>query len=99
MKHAPPPRGQSGYGDFDEMMGVIGGAISPGPYLLGSRFSAADILWSIALSWTIQFGMVPPTQAIRAYIDRVEGSRPSFNDVRASDAALAAEHEKAASGS
>jgi hypothetical protein len=99
MKHAPAPRRRHGYGDFDAMTAVITAAISPGPHLLGPRFSAADILWSTALSWTTMCGLLPPTEAIRAYWERVEGPRPSFGSVRARDAMLAAEHEKAVSGS
>ena len=50
--------------------------LRPGPYLLGERFTAADILWASALRWTTGFGLVPDSPQITAYIERVT-SRPA----------------------
>ena len=53
-----------------------------GPYMLGDKFSAADVLWGTALSWTTMFKLVPELPEITAYINRWN-SRPSFAPVRA----------------
>lgn len=82
------------YGDFDTMLGAITGALRPGPYLLGDRFSAADILWATALRWTTGFGLVPAAPAITDYVERVT-ARPAFKTVQAAEDALSAELDKA----
>ncbi|MCJ2082118.1 glutathione S-transferase family protein [Methylobacterium sp. J-090] len=88
------PRAMSAYGDFDTVMATLLGALAKGPYLLGERFTAADVLWGTALGWTTSFKLVPEEPVIRAYIDRVNG-RPAAIKVAAEDAALAARHEAA----
>lgn len=90
-----PPRSMSAYGDFETVMTVINKQLAAGPYLLGERFSAADILWATALRWTTGFGLVPMTPEISAYIERV-GSRPAFASVAETDKQLLAIHEAAA---
>ena len=60
--------------------------------MLGERFTAADVLWGTALSWTTMFGVVPLVPEIKSYIDRVN-ARPAFMKVKASDAELVATHE------
>jgi glutathione S-transferase len=77
----------SPYGDFDTMLKTVEDQISKGPWILGNKFTAADILWGVALKWTTGFGLVPETPAIKAYVERVN-ALPSV--VRAS--AKGAEH-------
>jgi glutathione S-transferase len=90
-----PPKNMSPYGDFDSVMALINRQLASGPYLLGARFSAADILWATALRWTTGFGLVPMTPEIAAYIERV-GARPSVARVGETDKQLLAIHEAAA---
>jgi glutathione S-transferase len=94
MKREPAPASTSGYGDFDTMLGALVGAIRKGPYLLGERFSAADVLWGTALRWTTGFKLVPELPEIMAYVARV-CDRPAFVRMTASDAELAAAHAAA----
>lgn len=96
MKHQTPP-GMAPYGDFDAMLATLTARLAAGRYILGDRFSAADILWALAIDWTTGFGLVPRLPEIEAYRARV-GDRPSFARVTADDARWAAEH-KAAAGS
>jgi glutathione S-transferase len=44
FKRDPVATMASPYSDFDSMLGVIVDALREGPYLLGDRFSAADVL-------------------------------------------------------
>jgi len=53
------------------------------------RFSAADVLWGTALTWTTRFGLVPELPVIKAYMERVN-ARPAIARARAKDAELAA---------
>ena len=89
MKHEPTPASTCPYGDYDTMLGTLTQQLARGPYLLGERFSAADILWGTALSWTTDFELVPRLPEIMAYIARVN-TRPAAIRAIAKDAELAA---------
>lgn len=93
LKREPAPRSTSPYGDFDTMLGTLVGQLRNGPYLLGERFTAADILWGTALRWTTAFKLVPELPEIVSYVERI-AARPSVAKVAAKDAELAALHAK-----
>ena len=95
MKREPAPPAMCPYGDFDTMLKTLTDQLERGPYLLGDRFSAADLLWGTALTWMTMFALVPATPVVKAYTDRIN-ARPAVARVRARDAALAAEHAAAA---
>jgi glutathione S-transferase len=95
LKREPGPPRMMPYGDYDTVLQTIANQLRPGPYLLGDSFTAADILWGTALKWMTGFKVVPELPEIVAYVERV-CSRPEFARVSARDAALAAEHAKAA---
>jgi glutathione S-transferase len=90
MKREPAPRAQSPYADYETTVAAIEQALQPGPWLLGERFSAADVLWGNALRWVTGFGMVEATPAIADYIARVM-ARPAEPRALAADEVLAAE--------
>jgi glutathione S-transferase len=92
MKREPGTLAMSPYGTFEAMLETIVAQLRKGPWLLGERFSAADILYGTALGWMTKFGIVPALPEIMDYISRV-GARPSFAKVNALDAQYAAEHE------
>jgi glutathione S-transferase len=89
QKREPAPPSMCPYGDFDTMLGTLNQQLATGPYLLGERFTAADVLWGMALKWTVGFKLVPASPQIEAYIERVN-SRPAINRAAAKDADLAA---------
>lgn len=89
MKRNPAPAATSPYGDFDTMLGTVAGQLATGPYLLGERFTAADVLWGTALAWTTAFGLVPALPAIQRYIETVN-ARPPMMRAKARDTELAA---------
>ena len=91
LKHDPAPPSMCPYGDYDTMLKTLLDQLARGPYILGERFSAADVLWGTALTWMTGFKLLPELPAVMAYIGRVN-ARPSIAKVRASDAALAAAH-------
>ena len=92
MKREPAPPQMSSYGDFDTMMKTLADQLRPGPYLLGERLTAADVLWGTGLTWTMMFGLVPELPELVAYTKHLS-ARPSVARVKARDAALAAEQE------
>ena len=58
MNREPTPVTRSPYSDYDTMLAALQTQLAQGPYLLGERMTAADILWGIALSWTMMFGLM-----------------------------------------
>ena len=95
MKREAAAKSTSPYGDFDDMWSALTAQLAKGPYLLGERFSAADVLWASALNWTTMFGLVPETPVTRAYMDRVN-SRPAFQRAAAIEADLIAKQAASA---
>ena len=89
MKREPTPPMMCPYGDYDTMLATLTAQLRAGPYLLGERFSAADILWGSSLVWATMFKLVPELPEVMAYIDRV-GSRPAVRRAAEADATLAA---------
>lgn len=89
MKRDDAPPGMSPYGTFDGVIEALRGMLAPGPWVLGERFSAADVLWGAGFGWALQFGILPKLPEFEAYAARVAG-RPSFASMRAKDAELAA---------
>jgi glutathione S-transferase len=87
--HGPGTRAMSPYGDYDTVIDTLAAALDRGPYLLGERFSAADVLWGTALHWTMGFKLVPERPVFADYARRI-GERPATARARARDEELAA---------
>lgn len=84
-------RGMAGYGSLDDVVRVLESAVSPGPYLLGERFSTADVYLGSQITWGLAFGTMEKRPALEAYARRI-GSRPAAVRAKELDDALAAEH-------
>ena len=95
MKREPASAAMNPYGDFDTMLDTVTAQLRTGPWMLGERFTALDVLWGGGLSWILRFGLIPERPEFRAYVERVT-SRPAWTRATEADAALAAEQEKAA---
>lgn len=78
----PGPRAMSPYGDFDAVTRALDAMLTPGPYVLGDRFSAADVLWGAALTWMTAFGLAPSSGKIAAYVAR-HAERPAVRRLAA----------------
>jgi glutathione S-transferase len=96
LKRDPALASMCPYGDYDTVIETLRAALAKGPWILGERFSAADVLWGIALSWTMMFGIVAKLPEFTAYADRVN-ARPAIQRARAKDAGLAAAQDAARS--
>ncbi|SNY91991.1 glutathione S-transferase [Cohaesibacter sp. ES.047] len=86
------PEAMSVYGSYDQVLEMLEVVLSNGPYLLGDRFSIADIQWASALHWTMMFGAVPERQVFADYRDRII-ARPCFQYVFKDDQSLAEAHQ------
>lgn len=83
------PRATLGYGDFDTTMDVVAKAVEPGPYLLGDRFGAADVVVGSTLRWGTMFKLIPERPEFQAYLGRL-AERPALKRAEARDQELAA---------
>lgn len=90
LNRDPAPPSTSPYGTWEDVMHTLQKQLAKGPYMLGERFTAVDVLWGGALHWTTLFHLVPETPHIRAYIDRVI-TRPAMQRATAKDAEFLAQ--------
>jgi glutathione S-transferase len=80
------PRGTAGWVAVEEALPAVVKALTPGPYLLGERFSAADVLYGTTFAMFAQSPMMPKSPLIDEYVKRVVG-RPAFARAQARDSA------------
>ena len=83
--------GQAGWGDYEAMQTAIERAIGSGPFLLGERFTMADVIFGGTLRYMLRFKMVDSTPTFDAYSERL-AARPALQRAEARNAAIAAEH-------
>ncbi len=67
----------AGHGDPPRVMAAIDQALSSGPWLLGEKFSAADVVFGSTLSFATMFGAIAKEGRISDYVDRIR-ARPAF---------------------
>ena len=67
----------AGHGDYERVMAAIEQALSNGPWLLGGKFSAADVVMGSTLNFATMFGAIPKEGRIKEYVERV-AARPAF---------------------
>lgn len=83
MKLTLDPR-SIGWGSWDSMLQTLRGALAPGPWLLGERFTAADVLVGAGVRFLREFKMIENEPALEAYVDRC-AARPAFQRALAFD--------------
>jgi glutathione S-transferase len=72
------PTGSAGWGSFGRVFDVLSEALKASPYMLGEKFSAADVLIASDLHFVIDiFKMLDPRPEFSAYLERCR-SRPAF---------------------
>jgi glutathione S-transferase len=86
----PVPARTCGYGDYDSVVSTVAAQLEHGPWLLGERFTAADVLWGGAIHWALQSRLLPELPVFRAYAERVQ-ARPGVRRAGQLDAELATE--------
>jgi glutathione S-transferase len=67
-----------GWGDKASVLAALRQALTPGPFLLGDNFSAADVMLGSLLSIALFNGRIPdPPPELTVYVERL-GERPAF---------------------
>lgn len=77
-----------GYGSIEQVTDVLERAVDGREFIVGDRFTAADVYVGSHLGWGMQFGMVDKRAAIARYVERLSG-RPAAVRAREIDDALA----------
>ena len=88
LKRDPGPASTLSYGTYDATVDALAGAVAKGPYILGERFSAADVIVGSGVRWMTMFKLLPERPEFKNYADRIM-SRPAFTRAFAKDAELA----------
>lgn len=71
-----------GYGSYEDMLNALEQAITPGPFILGERFSAADVYIGSEIGWGMMTKALEPRPAFQAYMGRLS-QRPAFQRINA----------------
>lgn len=71
-----------GYGSYEGTMGTLEKALAPGPYILGERFSAADVYVGSQIAWGMRMKAIDPRPAFQKYVGMLM-ERPAFARVLA----------------
>jgi glutathione S-transferase len=82
--NTPVPRPQAGWVEFEQVMEHILGTLSQGPYLLGEKFSAADVLYGTTFAMFGRSPMMPKSEVIDLYVKHVT-ERPALARAQAKD--------------
>jgi glutathione S-transferase len=82
--------GMAGYGTFEQVVDALEQAVTPGPWILGDRFSAADVYVGSQILWGLQFGTLPARDAFKAYAQRLAGREAAVRAREIDDALVAA---------
>lgn len=68
----------AGHGDYERVMASIDQALAAGQWLLGEKFSAADVVMGSTLNFATMFGAIPKEGRIKDYVERAT-ARPAFH--------------------
>lgn len=83
--------GQAGWGSYDAMIAAMEGALAGRDYVLGDKFSMADVVFGGTIRYMLMFKMLEPKPLFTAYAERL-GARPALQRATAKNSAIAAEH-------
>lgn len=82
---------QAGWGDYEAMLRATESALAGRDFVLGDRFSMADVVLGGTLRFMLRFKMIEPRPAFTAYEERL-CARPALQRAEARNLAIAKEH-------
>jgi glutathione S-transferase len=80
-------RAMAGYGSLADVVSALEAAVSGREYLVGDRFSAADVYVGSHIGWGMHFGTIERRPAFERYFERLS-ARPAALRAREIDDAL-----------
>jgi glutathione S-transferase len=88
----PERRAMVGYGSLADVIATFEAALGAQEYLVGNRFSAADIYVGSHIGWGMRFGTIGKRPAFERYFERI-AARPAAVRARAIDDALTPDNQ------
>ena len=82
-----------GFGSYDKVVEVLEDLVSHRAYVAGGKFTAADVYVGSQLDWGLQFGTLPKSEKLEAYVAPLR-ERPAYKRAKEIDGALIAEMQK-----
>ncbi|HEX3848883.1 MAG TPA: glutathione S-transferase family protein [Steroidobacteraceae bacterium] len=82
-----------GYGTYESVLDTLEKALTPAPYLLGDRFSAADLYLGSQLGFGFMVKFLEQRPVFVSYVNRLQ-ERPAFKRVLEESERLTAELER-----
>lgn len=79
----------NGYGCYEDTVNTLEKALSPGPFILGDRFSAADVYIGSQIGFGMMMKSLDPRPAFGAYVARF-AERPAYKRANEQAEALVA---------
>ena len=79
-----PNKLQNSWGDFDSMISVLENELEKQPYITGESFTAADVMVGSSAAFIKNFGLLPESATLEAYIERCV-SRPAYQKAESFD--------------
>ena len=83
--------GQAGWRDYESMVRAMESAVTGRDFLLGDRFTMADVIFGGTLRYMVMFKMIEATPPFAAYVERLN-ARPALQRSDARNKAIAEEH-------
>jgi glutathione S-transferase len=96
MLSRPPASrpGSIGYGTYDDTLATLEKALTPGPYILGAQFSAADVYIGSQIGFGMMVRALEPRRVFQDYANRLQ-ARPAYQRFMQKSDQIAAEMKKA----
>ncbi len=82
--------GAAGWGAYDAMLESMRSALQGRSFVLGDRFSMADVIFGGTIRYMLTFGMLQPEPIFEAYAARL-ADRPALHRAQAQNAAVCEE--------
>ena len=86
--------GALSYGCYEDAIATLAGALEPGPFLLGARFSAADVYIGSQIGFGLMTKALEPRPVFQEYVSRLQ-QRPAYKRFMEKTDALIAQMKKA----
>ncbi|MGE0854457.1 MAG: glutathione S-transferase family protein [Hyphomicrobiaceae bacterium] len=80
-------RSTLGWGSLDDVVATLDLALDGEAFVVGDRFTAADVVVGAGIRWGLQFGLLPERESFRRYADKL-GERPALQRQMAADQVL-----------
>jgi glutathione S-transferase len=74
---APPRPGALSYGCYEDTLATLEKALTPGPYILGTKFSAADVYIGSQIGFGLMTKALEPRAVFVEYANRLQ-QRPAY---------------------